>query len=73
VTITLNNTGAVVHNFSVTDHNQNPNVPNLGIDVDVDPGQSGTATVNAPAGDYYFFCDVPGHEEAGMFGTMHVQ
>jgi len=72
VTVTLQNTGATLHNFSVTDHNQFPNVPNLGIDVDVQPGQTGTATVNAPPGDYYFFCDVPGHEQAGMFGTMHV-
>jgi uncharacterized cupredoxin-like copper-binding protein len=72
VTINLMNTGAAAHNFSITDHN-NPNVPNLGISVDVAPGQSGTATVNAPPGDYYFFCNVPGHEQAGMHGIMHVQ
>jgi cytochrome c oxidase subunit 2 len=71
VTITLKNTGASMHNFSVTDHN-NPNVKNLGISVDVNPGETKTVTVNAPAGDYYYFCGVPGHEAAGMHGTMHV-
>jgi nitrite reductase (NO-forming) len=71
VAIPLPNSGATLHNFSVTDHN-NPDVENLGISVDVQPGETHTATVNAPAGDYYFFCNVPGHEAAGMAGTMHV-
>ncbi len=71
VTVHLPNNGSALHNFSVTGHN-NPDVPNLGIDVDIQPGQSQTITINAPAGDYYYFCDVPGHEAAGMFGTMHV-
>jgi glucose/arabinose dehydrogenase/uncharacterized cupredoxin-like copper-binding protein len=71
VTITLPNNGAALHTFVISDHN-NENVPNLGIKVEVQPGQTGTVTVNAPPGDYYFFCDVPGHEAAGMFGTMHV-
>lgn len=72
VTITLQNSGVTPHTFTVTDHN-NPNVQNLGIDVEVQPGETGTATVNAPAGDYYFYCKIPGHEEAGMHGIMHVQ
>ena len=49
------------------------NVKNLNISVDVAPGQTQTVTINAPAGDYYFFCNVPGHEEAGMHGMMHVK
>jgi uncharacterized cupredoxin-like copper-binding protein len=72
VTITLTNAGAALHTFVVSDHN-NEGKPNLGIKVEVQPGQTGTTTVNAPPGDYYFYCDVPGHEQAGMFGTMHVQ
>ena len=71
VTITLNNTGASQHNFSVNDR-MNEGKQNLGISVDVPPGQTGTVTVNAPPGDYYFYCNVPGHEAAGMHGTMHV-
>jgi hypothetical protein len=31
-----------------------------------------TADVNAPPGDSSFFCGVPGHEKAGMVGTMHI-
>lgn len=72
VTVSLPNKGASLHNFSVTDH-KNPNVPNLKISVDVQPGQTGTVTINAPAGDYYYYCNVPGHEAGGMFGTMHVK
>jgi uncharacterized cupredoxin-like copper-binding protein len=72
VTVTLTNKGASQHNFSITDNN-NPNVKNLNISVNVAPGQTQTVTINAPAGDYYFFCNVPGHEAAGMHGMMHVQ
>lgn len=72
VTIHLPNHGVTLHNFSITDHNQFAGVPNLGIDVDLPAGADETITVNAPAGDYYYYCNVPGHEAAGMFGTMHV-
>jgi uncharacterized cupredoxin-like copper-binding protein len=71
-TVTVQNTGALPHTFYINDHN-NPNVQNLDVDVDIDPGQSGMTTINAPAGDYYYYCRVPGHEEAGMHGIMHVQ
>jgi len=72
VTVILQNHGALPHDFSVTDHN-NPNVKNLNINVAVDPGQTKEVTINAPAGDYYFYCNVPGHEEAGMHGMIHVK
>jgi uncharacterized cupredoxin-like copper-binding protein len=72
VAISLTNDGAINHNFSITDHN-NPNVKNLNISVDINPGETKTVTVNAPAGTYYFYCDVPGHEQAGMFGYLEVK
>ncbi len=72
VTLHLPNNGAALHNFSITDHN-NESLPFEPIDVDIEPGQSQTITIHVPAGDYYYFCDVRGHEAAGMFGTMHVE
>jgi uncharacterized cupredoxin-like copper-binding protein len=72
VTISLPNTGATAHNFSITDAH-NPGLPNLNISVDVQAGQTGQATVNAPPGTYYFFCNVPGHEAAGMWGWLIVE
>ena len=71
VTLILENKGVIGHNFSITDH-KNPNVKNLNISLDVDPGQTEQSTINAPAGTYYFYCNVPGHEAAGMFGTLQV-
>jgi len=64
VTISLPNTGATAHNFSIDQ---------LNISVDVQPGQTGSVTINAPAGSYQFYCNVPGHKEAGMVGTLTVQ
>jgi uncharacterized cupredoxin-like copper-binding protein len=72
VTIALRDDGALPHNFSVTEHN-NPKVKNLGISVTLQPGQSTTVTLTAPAGTYYFYCNVPGHEQAGMFGYLMVK
>ena len=72
VVVTLTNNGASMHNFSITDR-ENANVAKFNISVDVAPGETTTVTINAPAGDYYYFCAVPGHEAAGMSGTLHVQ
>lgn len=72
VKVELTNNGVIEHNFSVTDHG-NSGLKNLGIAVDVQPGAKGEATLNAPAGVYYFFCDVPGHEAAGMRGYITVE
>lgn len=71
VQFAITNSGAIRHNFSVTDHG-NPGLTNLNISFDTDPGQNGTATINAPAGVYYFYCNEPGHEQAGMFGYITV-
>ncbi len=71
VTINLPNNGAALHSFVIDDH-KNDNLPFDPIRVEIQPGATETVTVNAPAGDYYYYCDIPGHEAAGMFGTMHV-
>jgi plastocyanin len=64
VAVTLPNDGVAPHNFSIDE---------LGIDVDVQPGDEAVVLINAPAGEYKFYCNVPGHEAAGMVGTLTVQ
>jgi glucose/arabinose dehydrogenase/plastocyanin len=63
-TVSLPNNGAALHNFSIDE---------LSVSVDVEPGQSGQAEVNGPAGTYEYYCNVPGHREAGMVGTLTIQ
>ena len=72
VRVVLPNHGATLHNFSITDH-ENPGLKNLNISVDTDPGKTSETTINAPEGTYYFFCNQPGHEQAGMFGYLDVK
>ncbi|MEA2531165.1 MAG: cytochrome c oxidase subunit, partial [Thermomicrobiales bacterium] len=64
VTVTVVNVGAALHAFSIDALNVHSG--------DVQPGASATVTINAPAGDYEFYCPVPGHKAAGMVGTLHV-
>ena len=63
VTITLPNEGVTMHNFSIE---------KLGVNVDIQPGETKEVVVNAPAGTYEIICNVPGHKEAGMVGTLTV-
>jgi cytochrome c oxidase subunit 2 len=64
VTVLLKNTGAAQHDFSIDA---------LHIQVAVAPGESKTIEINAPAGKYDFYCNVPGHKEGGMVGVMKVE
>jgi uncharacterized cupredoxin-like copper-binding protein len=63
VTVNLPNEGATLHNFSIDA---------LGIDVDIAPGATEQVVINAPAGEYEYYCNVPGHKQAGMVGTLIV-
>ncbi len=64
VTVSLPNEGVTLHNFSIDP---------LNISVDIQPGATEEAVINAPAGTYEYYCNVPGHKEAGMFGTLVVE
>jgi uncharacterized cupredoxin-like copper-binding protein len=64
VQVTLNNGGALAHDWAIRDQN-------IGTDLQ-NPGGTQTITVNLPAGSYQFYCTVPGHAEAGMVGTLTV-
>lgn len=61
--IILTNAGSVQHDISVE-----------GVKSDlVDPGKTGELVLKGVApGTYKFFCTVPGHEAAGMKGTITV-
>ena len=64
LTFQIKNVGTVEHNFVVE-----------GTAVKVESIQSGetqTATVDLAAGTYRMVCTIPGHEEAGMVGTLEV-
>ena len=65
VVVALPNEGAAPHNFSIDE---------LGISVDQPAGATDlSATINAAAGSYEYYCNVPGHKEAGMVGTLTVE
>ena len=61
VKLTLPNEGAAPHNFSIDA---------LNVSVNLSAGVTAETTVNAAAGDYEYYCNVPGHKEAGMVGTL---
>ena len=62
LTITLENTGSVPHNFSITDQN---------ISVTLEPGQTENIQVAFPqSGSVQFFCSF--HQSSGMVGTLEL-
>jgi uncharacterized cupredoxin-like copper-binding protein len=78
VEVTLDNVGAVEHNWTVlevgtTVTDEADYDPATAVaEVAADPGASGSATVNLPAGDYQVICTIAGHLAAGMEGTLEV-
>ena len=65
VTLSLHNAGRIVHNLTIDE---------LGVQVIVSPGMTGSVTLPAVApGTYTFYCSVSGHRLAGMFGTLTVK
>jgi plastocyanin len=69
VMLTLVNDGSVKHNFSI------PDLPEQSVSLDVAAGKTESVTFTAPAepGQYEIVCDEPGHEAAGMVGTLVVE
>jgi len=64
VTVNLTNGGALDHTFLIDE---------LNVKIEVKPGQSGTATFTpSAAGTFVIYCNVPGHKEGGMVGTLTV-
>ena len=65
VEITIANDGALDHNFVIE---------KLGIAIELSPGESKVATfVVTEAGELEFICNIPGHQDAGMVGTLTIK
>jgi uncharacterized cupredoxin-like copper-binding protein len=67
VTLVMPNKSSVTHDISVKGGGVNQQGPRV--------GQGGTSKVSAnlKPGTYEFYCSVPGHEAAGMKGTLTVK
>jgi plastocyanin len=65
VTFKQSNSGSVAHNFALE------GVPG-GTGAVIDPGQSTTFTVTLTPANYTYICDVSGHAQLGMLGTLTV-
>ena len=88
IMLTLNNTGAVEHDFvvekiNVTDveasdtgpaaHHQMGEMPEYDLHFFAKAGETATLQFTAfEAGTYEIFCSIAGHKEAGMIGTLVV-
>lgn len=66
VVVLLTNSGAIPHNFTIEA---------VGVDVTLGAKKSETIEFTAPAdpGEYTITCTEPGHENAGMTGTLAVE
>jgi uncharacterized cupredoxin-like copper-binding protein len=63
VPLLLRNDGGTTHTFVIDA---------LALDFELAPGASRNIVINAQAGQYAFYCKIPGHEAAGMTGTLNV-
>lgn len=65
-TISLSNVGAITHHFAIDA---------FAIDVAIPPGESVTVAIprDATSGEFEFYCNMPGHRQAGMVGTLIVE
>ena len=65
-TFVVQNNGHARHNFAINGNGVEQKTPLL------EPGQSATLTVDLSPGTYEYKCTVPGHDMAGMQGTLTV-
>jgi nitrite reductase (NO-forming) len=66
ITLKMTNPSSIPHDIAMDEPTE------VTGDVVQDGGVS-EITVNLPAGTYEYYCSVPGHEAAGMKGTLTVQ
>lgn len=63
-TVEFSNTGTIEHDFTIEGEEDDKIVAG--------PGDKALGTFTLGAGTHKFFCSVPGHEAAGMKGTLTV-
>ena len=68
VTVSFDNKQATPHDVVIEDSSGQELAK-----TDLISSQTSTTTANLQPGTYTFFCDVPGHREAGMEGTLTVK
>lgn len=64
ITVVVENEDLFWHTFTIRE---------LGVDLRVPVGAELAVTFDAPAGEYEFVCDIPGHTEVGMRGILIVE
>jgi plastocyanin len=75
ITISMTNKSGVPHNLAIQAGAAGPTLgstPVLG-HTPISPSGTHSFTVNLKPGVYTFYCEVPGHREAGMYGTLTVK
>jgi plastocyanin len=72
-TIDLTNDGEVPHNYTIVEGDPTGDAPEVAASDDIAPGDSGSLSVDAEAGDYGVLCTIPGHAEQGMVGSIKVE
>ncbi len=74
VTVTMSNMSGVMHNiaFEAGENGATAKGPVIAASSFISKGST-TLKLNLKPGKYTFFCEVPGHRAAGMYGTLTVK
>src|SRR5262245_48886779 len=66
ITLGLKNDGSLPHTFVIEDHEDDLKLSVSG------SGAEDSGSIDLEAGEYTFYCDIPGHRAGGMEGTLTV-
>jgi uncharacterized cupredoxin-like copper-binding protein len=81
ITLNARNSGAVIHNFIIMNLSEaagpefdERDLPNVYWKLEIPAGGNASAVFTAPEqpGEYQIVCNIPGHLQAGMVGTLTV-